>query len=350
MEPRVADVVVIGAGQSGLAVAYYLRRAGVSYVLLDAEPRPGGAWPHGWNSLRLFSPADASSLPGWLMPRPPDNSFPARDWVIDYLTQYEQRYDLPVIRPVRVSAIVRKDDSFLVETDHGSWRARAVVSATGTWSQPFVPPYPGLAEFSGLQLHSAQYQSPVPFAGKRVLVVGGGNSGAQILAELSGVATVVWVTEKPPHFLPDNVDGRVLFTQATQRYQAGEELAPPASLGDIVMVEPVKDARRRGVLHSRGPFSRFTASGVVWPDGQAEPFDAVLWCTGFRPALAHLQPLGLVQPNGRVLTQGTRATHLAGLWLVGYGSWTGFASATLIGVGRSARSTVLEIQAFLHPA
>lgn len=350
MEPRVADVVVIGAGQSGLAVAYYLRRAGVSYVLLDAEPRPGGAWLHGWNSLRLFSPADASSLPGWLMPRPPDNSFPGRDWVIDYLTQYQQRYDLPVIRPVRVTAIVRQDDSFLIETDHGSWRAHAVVSATGTWIQPFVPPYPGLAAFSGLQLHSAQYQSPAPFAGKRVLVVGGGNSGAQILAEISGVATVVWVTEKPPHFLPDDVDGRVLFTQATQRYQAGQEHAPPASLGDIVMVEPVKDARRRGVLHSRGPFSRFTASGVVWPDGQAEPFDAVLWCTGFRPALAHLQPLGLVQPNGRVLTQGTRATNLAGLWLVGYGSWTGFASATLIGVGRSARSTVLEIQAFLHQA
>lgn len=340
------DVLVIGAGQSGLAVGYYLRRAGVAFVLLDEQPAAGGAWRHGWDSLRLFSPADASSLPGWLMPRPPDNSFPARDAVIDYLTQYEARYALPVQRPVQVQDVARTATGYAVRTSHGTWAARAVVCATGTWSQPYIPPYPGRELFAGVQLHSAQYRHAAPFAGQRVLVVGGANSGAQILAEVSEVARATWVTEQAPRFLPDDVDGRVLFQQATQRYHAGQT-APPPTLGDVVMVEPVRAARARGVLHSVPPFRQLTATGVLWPDGRTEDFDAIIWCTGFRPALAFLGGLGVLQPDGRVATAGTRATAAAGLWLVGYGAWTGFASATLIGVGRSARATVDEIREFL---
>ena len=346
------DVLVIGAGQSGLAVGYYLRRAGLAFELLDDQPGPGGAWPHGWDSLRLFSPADASSLPGWLMPRSVDNGFPARDAVIDYLTQYEQRYALPVRRAVRVAEVRRSGTGFAVQTDAGTWQARAVVCATGNWSNPYVPTYPGQADFGGVQLHSAHYQAAAPFAGQRVLVVGGGNSGAQLLAEVSKVAATTWVTERESRFLPDDVDGRVLFTQATQRYhaQVSEVPAPPPSLGDVVMVDAVKEARSRGVLGSVRPFARFTRTGVVWADGREEAVDAVIWCTGFRPALSLLTGLGVVRPDGHVATAGTRVTELPGLWLVGYGSWTGFASATLIGVGRSARATVSEIQALLVPA
>ena len=346
------DVLVIGAGQSGLAVGYYLRRAGLTFELLDDQAQPGGAWPHGWDSLRLFSPADASSLPGWLMPRSADNGFPARDAVVDYLTQYEQRYALPVRRSVRVVDVRQSEKGFAVHTDAGTWQARAVVCATGSWSHPFVPAYPGQHDFGGVQLHSAHYQKAAPFAGQRVLVVGGGNSGAQLLAEVSRVAQTTWVTEKEPRFLPDDVDGRVLFTQATQRYhaQGSETPAPPPSLGDVVMVDAVKEARSRGVLGSVRPFARFTRTGVVWADEREEAVDAVIWCTGFRPALSFLAGLGVVQSDGRVATAGTRATELPGLWLVGYGSWTGFASATLIGVGRSARATVEEIQSLLAPA
>jgi cation diffusion facilitator CzcD-associated flavoprotein CzcO len=344
--PTAVEVLVIGAGQSGLAVGYYLRRAGLSFVLLDDQPAPGGAWRHGWDSLRLFSPADASSLPGWLMPRPADNSLPTRDAVIAYLGHYEARYELPVRRPVQVQTIARTASGFAVHTSHGVWAARAVVCATGTWSQPYIPPYPGRETFGGLQLHSAHYRHAAPFAGRRVLVVGGANSGAQILAEVSAVARTTWVTEHAPRFLPDDVDGRVLFRQATQRYHAGHT-APPPTLGDVVMVEPVQEARARGALHSVRPFRQLTATGVLWPDGRAEAIDAVIWCTGFRPALPFLAGLGVVQPDGRVATAGTRATVVPGLWLVGYGSWTGFASATLIGVGRSARTAVAEIQEFL---
>ncbi|OON70900.1 ArsO family NAD(P)H-dependent flavin-containing monooxygenase [Hymenobacter sp. CRA2] len=346
--PRFVDVLVIGAGQSGLAVGYFLRRSGLSFVLLDAQPAPGGAWQHAWDSLRLFSPADASSLPGWLMPRPADDTYPKRDAVVDYLRQYEQRYALPIERPVRVAEVhTSADNTFIVSTDRGEWQAQAVVSATGTWSQPFLPAYPGQADFTGRQLHSAEYRSAEALAGQQVLIVGGSNSGAQILADVSRVARTTWVTEQEPRFLPDDVDGRVLFAQATQRYQAGYT-APAASLGDIVMVDSVKEARSRGVLSSVRPFERFTPAGVRWPAGQEQAVDTVIWCTGFRPALSHLRPLGVVQPDGRVTTEGTRATAVPGLWLVGYGSWTGFASATLIGVGRSAKSTVAEIQAYFQ--
>ena len=342
---READVVVVGGGQAGLAVGYYLRRTGLSFAILDAQETPGGAWLRTWHSLRLFSPARFSSLPGWLMPGGADD-YPSRDEVLDYLARYEARYELPVHRPVDVRAVTREGERFRIETDRGGWTARAVVSATGTWRSPYVPDFPGRGVFRGAQVHSAEYRGPEAFAGKRVLVVGGGNSGAQVLAELSKVAHATWVTLQPPRFLPDHVDGRYLFDQATAIYRAkqqGREPSPPASLGDVVMVAPVREARERGALAHVRPFVRFTERGVVWDDGREEAVDAVVWCTGFRPALEHLRPLGVVDADGRVEVRGTRSVREPRLWLVGYGNWTGFASATLIGVGRSARATADEI-------
>jgi putative flavoprotein involved in K+ transport len=343
------DVVVIGGGQAGLAMGFYLRRTQLSWSILDAQDRPGGAWPRTWDSLRLFSPARFSSLPGWLMPGGTDD-YPTRDAAVDYLAHYEERYAFPIERPVEVRSVRREDGRFVLETDRGEWRADAVVSATGSWARPYIPDVPGREAFRGMQVHSAEYRAPEAFAGKRVLVVGGGNSGAQILAELSLVADTTWVTLAEPTFLPDDVDGRYLFDQATALYRAQREgRAPPApaDLGDIVMVPPVRAARGRGVLRAVRPFVRMTERGVVWEDGREEAVDAVVWCTGFRPALEHLRPLGVVEPDGRVRVQGTRSVREPMLWLVGYGNWTGFASATLIGVGRSARATVDQITAAL---
>ena len=340
------DTIVIGGGQSGLAAGYYLRRAGIDFAILDRELRAGGAWPHGWDSLRLFSPAQWSSLPGRMMPGG-DARYPTRDEVVAYLADYEARYELPVRRPVEVTAVRRTGDGLAIASDAGEWIARTVVSATGTWSRPFVPRYPGHELFRGEQLHSADYRSPMWLAGQRVLVVGGGNSGAQIVAELSELAETTWVTLEPPTFLPDDVDGRVLFMEETERFLAGREgrvaERPHATLGDVVMVEPVREARDRGALASVRPFERFTETGVVWPDGRETAVDAVVWCTGYRPALGHLKPLGVVGPDGRVAVRGTRSLVEPRLWLVGYGNWTGFASATLVGVGRSARATADEI-------
>lgn len=351
------DVVVIGGGQAGLAVGYYLRRSGLRFVILDGQPGPGGAWRHGWQSLTLFSPATWSSLPGWIMPGGAVN-YPGRDAVLYYMSEYERRYALPIERPVNVRAVRRYNGSgLLVDSDTKIWSAKAVVSATGSWERPYIPDYPGRELFRGHQLHSANYVSPDAYSGKRILVVGGGNSGAQIFAELSKVADATWVTKREPAYMPDYVDGRYLFDLASRKYkaqqaqnetlQAAADKAPADAvspgLGDIVMVPTVAEARERGVLHSVRPFLRLTEKGVIWADGREEAVDVVIWCTGFKFALDHLAPLGVLEPDGYIEVMGTRAVREPRLWLVGYGDWTGYASATLIGVGRTARSTVEQI-------
>ncbi|HID7984325.1 ArsO family NAD(P)H-dependent flavin-containing monooxygenase [Pseudomonas sp. NFR16] len=347
------DVVVIGGGQSALTVAYFLRRTGLSYVLLDAESAPGGAWRHGWDSLLLFSPSAWSSIAGWPMPAVSGGT-PGRDDVIDYLTLYERRYDFPIIRSTRVNRVEKIEDGLRVVSEGRAWEAKAVISATGTWNRPYIPSYPGQELFLGQQLHSAHYVGPDEFEGKTVLVVGGGNSGAQIYAEVSKVAQATWVTQEAPKFLPDEVDGRVLFERATARLKAQQEglepQQPPGGLGDIVMVPSVRDARERGVLNAVRPFKRFTSTGVVWSSGDETKVDVVIWCTGFSPALDHLSSLGVVGLDGKVAVDENRSVASPNLWLVGYGDWTGLASATLIGVTRTARDVVKQVQSYLTDA
>lgn len=344
------DVVIIGGGQAALSTAYFLKRKKISFIILDNQQRAGGAWLHAWQSLRLFSPNTWSSLSGWMMPATAD-TYPTRDEVIAYLTAYEQRYQFPVVRPVQVDHLEQQQGDLNVYAGDRYWRAKAVVSATGTWGQPYIPKYQGVENFEGLQLHSADYVNAEPFKNKRVLVVGGGNSGAQILAEVSKVAETTWVTMTPPQFLADDVDGRVLFLRATERLKAQQEGRsidqPVGGLGDIVMIDTVKDARARGVLHSREPFLSFEQNGVMWSDTSKQAVDAVIWCTGFKPALNHLKSLGIVEPNQTVAVENGRSMKVPNLWLVGYGEWTGMASATLIGVSRTARQTADEIAAYL---
>jgi putative flavoprotein involved in K+ transport len=355
-EARRVDVAVVGGGQSGLATGYHLRRLGLlpgrDVLLLDAAAVPGGAWARMWDDLHLFSPAAYSSLPGWLMPPDPHagrQGAPSRAHVVDYLTAYEQRYELAVERPAHVR-VVPSGDRLLVEGSGVPVAARVVVSATGTWDQPYWPAYPGAREFHGTQRHAAAYRSPGEYAGRRVVVVGGGNSAAQVLAEVSTVAaSTTWVAPRPPRFLPDDVDGRVLFETASARVRArreGREHDGVGGLGDIVVVPSVREARDRGVMVARPMFSRLTASGVAWADGTSLDCDAVLWCTGFRPALRHLAGLGLREHDGTVAVggpAGTRSLREPRLHLVGYGDWTGPASATLIGVGRTARATARQV-------
>lgn len=342
-----SQVVVIGGGQCGLAAGYHLRRLGIVFVILDAQATAGGAWQNTWESLHLFSPAAYSSLPGRLMPPQAGEEYPDAQHVVEYLADYEKRYELPVERPVRVLGVHRDGQFLRVETDSGTWRARAVISATGTWWRPFLPAVPGRGNFGGRQLHTVEYRSPQAFAGRRVIVVGGGNSGAQIAADLADDTELTWVTQRPPRYLADGIDGRALFDTATARRRtldAGRtDTGGVASLGDIVAVPPVREARDRGLLKAGPMFTRLVRGGVEWTDGTRAEADAIIWCTGFRPALSHLSPLQLRGRRGHIAVTGTRVLDEPRLHLLGYGDWTGPASATLIGVGRPARDAAREI-------
>ena len=362
--PARVDVCVVGGGQSALALGYHLRRlererarrglSPLSVVVLDRRERPGGAWLDGWPSLRLFSPAGYSSLPGRLMPTPSGGTLPDAAHVVAYLTDYEDRYDLDVRRPVTVESVTADTDGLGVSTDSGTLRARAVVNATGTWDRPFWPRLPGSETFAGRQLHAHDYRGPQDFVDQRVLVVGGGNSGAQVAADLLGTAGQVhWVTREPPRYLPDDVDGRVLFevaTRAVAERAAGRPASGVGSLGDIVAVPPVRAARDRGDLVAQRLPTSLTADGARWADGRTAVLDAVVWATGFRPALAHLHDLDLPRDHGHPATvappdspHAVRSADGSPLWFLGYGDWCGPASATLIGVGRPAQAVARDL-------
>lgn len=347
---QILDVIVIGGGQSGLACGYYLRRSKLNYLILDKQEQCGGAWRNASDSLTLFSPAEHSSLPGWLMPKS-ENLFPLKQEVIDYLCQYEQHYQLPIERNVTVETVTHENDGFKIKTNKGDYFAKAIIAATGTWNNPFIPKINAIETFKGIQIHSADYKKAEPFKDLKVLVIGEGNSGAQIVAEVSKVTKVKWSTRKPPQYLPDEADGFYLFNVATAKYNAEKQGIPfdaaNYDLGNIVMVPPIKEARSRGVLHSSGSFESMYENGVIWSDGTKENFDVIIWCTGFGYATEFLKNLVSTDERGIIETEESRAIGVPGLWLVGYGSWTGYASATLIGINRNAKQTIQEIIEFL---
>ncbi len=235
----------------------------------------------------------------------------------------------------------KENGLFKITTNRQTYFSKTLVSATGTANNPYIPNYPNQISFTGKQMHSVNYRNPKNFSNQKVLVVGGGNSGAQIVAEVSKVANTTWVTKKEPVFLPDEIDGRYLFKEANKIYRG--EKSKQISLDNIVMVESIKKARERGDLKSVRSFTAFYEKGVVWSNGTKESFDAVIWCTGFKPDLKHLENLNLLE-NGRIKTKNTRGLQEPKLWLVGYGNWTGFASATIYGVGKTARETVKKIK------
>lgn len=359
-DPRNVDVVVIGAGQAGLTSAYHLHRAGLvaatrhpgsdagGFVVLDHNDGPGGAWRHRWPSLRLDGVHGIHDLPGMPLAGP-DGDRPAADVVADYFGDYEQTFALPVLRPVTVTGVRDSGTGRLVvDTPSGSWAARAVINATGTWTRPFLPYYPGKDLFTGSQLHTADYRGPEQFRGRHVVVVGGGISAVEHLTELSEVATTTWVTRRPPVFTGAEFtaeDGRAAVEIVDRRVREGRAPGSVVSLTGLPSTPAIRRANARGVLHRIPMFDRLTADGIAWADGTALTADVILWATGFRPAVDHLSPLGLRTPDGGIRVDGTRAVDEPRLHLVGYGP-----SASTIGANRAGRSAVRDITRLLEPA
>ena len=342
-----ADVVVIGAGQAGLAAAYALQRAGADFVVLDGDAGPGGAWQHRWPSLRLDRAHRIHPLPGMPLPAA-DPAAPASGVVAGYFADYERRFDLPVRRPVAVRAVRATGDGFAVDTSEGEWTARGIVNATGTWTRPFWPAYPGRELFAGRQLHAADDRGAAEFRGQHVVVVGGGTSAVQQLIEISEVTTTTWVTRREPVWRTDGFGpdaGRAAVALVDRRVRAGLPPGSVVSVTGLMETEAVLAARARGVLDRLPVFDRLTPDGVAWDDGRSVRADVVLWATGFRAALDHLAPLHLRSAGGGIAMDGTRVVAQPRLHLIGYGP-----SASTIGANRAGPAAVRELLRTLSAA
>ncbi|KOV82213.1 NAD(P)-binding domain-containing protein [Nocardia sp. NRRL S-836] len=341
VDAGVTDVVVIGAGQAGLSASYFLRKRDVDHVVLDANPAPGGAWLHRWPSLRMRTVHGIHELPGMPFEQPPPDA-PANEAIPSYFARYEQLFDLPVLRPVTVTSVVDDAPLLKVETSAGTWTTRGLINATGTWRRPFWPHYPGQSTFLGRQLHTADYRGPEDFAGKRVVVVGGGASATQLLLELAPLAAATrWVTRHEPVWRegPFTEDyGRWVVGMVEERVRAGLIPRSVVSVTGLALTDQTRAAIASGVLQRWPMFTRITPTGVEWESGDRFDADVILWATGFRHDLDHLTPLRLRGPGGGVQVEGTRVVHDPRVHLVGYGP-----SASTIGANRAGRSAVREL-------
>ncbi len=380
--------VVIGAGQAGLSAAYFLQSHGLQpwhdYVVLDEGDRPGGAWRHRWDSLTLGRVHGIHPLPGSTF-ETPDPTEPANRVVPRYYGDYEVAHGLPVLRPVAVRDVHEENGWFTLTTSRGVVTARTVVNATGTWGSPYVPYFPGLQHFRGLQVHTHDYRDADDFEGMRVLVVGGGTSALQFLQELHshGVETV-WATRGAPRWTDRPFDRKWgLEVEQSVSARTTKGLAPlsvSAATG-IPLNELYVPDIRSGLLVTRGRPTSFTPDGVVidgpGPDGSAIPsqgaadglvglaaaqrlpgrspstepdstlweipIEAVLWATGFRAHVRHLRHLGIREPGGGILMGRDAVTVVRrpGLFMAGYG-----ASASTLGATRAGRRAALRALRF----
>jgi cation diffusion facilitator CzcD-associated flavoprotein CzcO len=253
---RDVAVVVVGAGQAGLSSAFHLRRLGYEpgrdFVVLDGAQRPGGAWQFRWPTLTYGKVHGMHALPGMELTGA-DPQRRSSEVIGEYFAAYEDTFALAVRRPVHVRAVREGRNGRLdVETSDGTWSARAVINATGTWNRPFWPRYPGQHSFRGAQLHTAQYPGPHSglFTGKRVVVIGGGTSAVQHLLEVSEVAAeTAWVTRREPVFRdgPFAEDqGRAAVALVAERVQRGLPPGSVVSVTGLPMTEAMAGARERG--------------------------------------------------------------------------------------------------------
>ncbi|WIV59163.1 flavin-containing monooxygenase [Amycolatopsis nalaikhensis] len=334
------DVAIVGGGQAGLALGHELAATGLDFVILDAGEAVGHVWRDRWASLRLFTPARYAALPGLPFPAAPD-SYPGKDQVADYLATYAATFDLPVRTGLSVATLTRRGDGFALATPGGPVRARQVVVATGPFQQPTIPACSADFAPEVLQQHSSDYRDPAPFAGRRVLVVGGGNSGFQIAAELAAhpaTGPVALAIGTRNACVPQRILGRDLFWWQTR---TGLITAPTTSRrgrwmrrGEGTVIGHTRRSLRRCGISFRVRLRHAHGRTAVFADGTSAEIDAVVWATGFRQNHSWIRIPEAVC-GGRLCHRGG-VTSTDGLYVLGL-PWQRTAGSALLGfVGRDA--------------
>jgi putative flavoprotein involved in K+ transport len=326
------DVLVIGAGQAGLAMGRVLQKLHRDFLIIDGAARVGDSWRARWDSLRLFTPARWSALPDLPFPAPPDH-YPGRDEVADYLESYARTFQMPLALDEPVRELRRLGPhEFEVQSGIASYRARHVVVATGGYQSPRVPPLAGELRPGITQMHSSAYRSPAALPDGPVLVVGSGNSGVQIAAELAQTREVTLALGTPTRSLPPRLLGRSLFDwlDATGAIRLGADSAAVRFLGRreiLIGLTPRKIARSHGVrLVPRIVDAR--AQALVTAAGESLTPRTVIWATGFRPSYTWLRA-PVLDAMGRPL-QAQGLSPIDGLGFLGL-PWQRTRGSSLLG-------------------
>jgi putative flavoprotein involved in K+ transport len=337
------ETIIIGGGQAGLAVGYYLAQLGRSFLILDANRRTGDSWRTRWDSLQLFTPAYLNALPGLAFPGPQDRCS-AKDEMADYLEEYAARFDLLVRRGIRVEAITRNADRLMITADDQRFEADNVVLATGGYQLPYRPGFADELDAGILQLHSSEYRTPSQLQDGDVLVVGAANSGAEIALEASATHRT-WLSGRHPGSEPTRPGSRAdrIFTPpfwfyisrvASVTNPIGRRLRPRMLTTTLPLgrVKP-KDLAAAGVV--RLPRTAGVRDGrPVMDDGQVVDVANLVWATGYRPAFDWVH-LDVFDAAGQPIHD-RGITAEPGLYFIGLFFLSSLASSLVGGVGRDA--------------
>jgi putative flavoprotein involved in K+ transport len=369
-----SQILIVGGGAAGLSTAGALKRRGRTAIVIDRNARIGDVWAQRYDRLRLHT--IYSDIAHYPLPRHYPK-YPTKDQYAEYLRDYARRFEIDVVAGCAVRKVGRADGArpgWLIASDCGDWRARVVVLATGQYRTPVVPNWPGRAEFTGELIHSAAYKSAHSYAGKRVLVIGIGNSGAEIAADLAeqGAALVaISIRTQPPIVARDAFGmpaqrSSLLLTRLPQRMaDVVARTVTRLAVGDLTQHGlqpaawwpysaqhvPVIDAGflrqlKRGCIAARPNIVRFTSSGVVFDNGCTEDFDAVIAATGYRCGLPELLDLpGALDENGEPAFPSGQPTIYPGLYFMGY---THSLRGHLYEANRDSRRLAKLIEAYLR--
>jgi putative flavoprotein involved in K+ transport len=344
------QTVVVGGGQAGLAVGYFLTQRGERFVILDENQRTGEAWRSRWDSLRLFTPSKYNGLPGKAFPKP-DFYFPSKDEVADYLEAYAGQFRLPVEHGVKVESLSRNGQGYRLASGAGTYCAQKVIVATGPYQKSFTPDIARALDLAIVQVHSSAYRNPQQIPGQNVLVVGAGNSGAEISLELARAGKRVWLAGRDVGRIPADTLGRVLGGQPywwfvssvlSVKTPIGRKMKANVLQHGAPLIQISRQAVAEAGVECMPRVSAVVAGKPQLEDGRSLPVDAVVWATGFHPDFTWID-LPVFDAQGYPRHQRGVVPEAPGLYFVGLPFQTALSSSLLGGVGAEARQIVQQI-------
>mgnify|MGYP001120022815 CR=1 FL=1 len=333
------DTIIVGAGQAGLAIGHYLKQENKDFILLDKGSGVGETWRERYDSLVLFTPRMYSSLPG--LPLSGDkHGLPTKDEIADYLKTYAETFQLPVHFNEEVEGISKTEDTFLIKTNQQEYKAKNVVIATGPFQTPIIPAFSKTLPSTINQLHSSQYKHPKQLAEGNVLVVGGGNSGAQIAYELSKERETYLAVSKPLKYMPLSLLDKSIFWWFDK---LGILKTPNHSFlgkaiqrkGDPVFGFELKQAVKKKEVIVKERVMNVKDNKILFKDNSELEVQNIIWSTGFKTELPWLQIEGVLDDKGKVLHDRGVST-IKGLYFIGLPWQHRRGSALLQGVGYDA--------------